>query len=113
MARDDIGDGTNNVVNGEWRRGQRVPIPMVAAPVSGIIQNSKGTLDEQIHRARDTQKKFFLFSFLTLRVHTLAYFFLARIFIPIRRSTNNFDLDTFIFTLFKYRLSSTEDRASF
>lgn len=44
MARDDIADGTNNVVNGEWRRGQRVPIPMVAAPVSGIIQNSKGTL---------------------------------------------------------------------
>lgn len=59
MARDDIADGTNNVVNGEWRRGQRVPIPMVAAPVSGIIQNSKGTLDEQIHRARDTQKNFF------------------------------------------------------
>lgn len=41
------------------------------------------SLDEQIHRARDTQKKnFFLsLSFLTPRVHVLAYFFLGGNFI--------------------------------
>lgn len=42
------------------------------------------SLDEQIHRARDTQKKIFFFlslSFLTLRVHVLAYFFLGGNFI--------------------------------
>lgn len=37
----------------EWRMGRRtepwVPIPMVTAVVSGIIQNSKGALNEQIH----------------------------------------------------------------
>lgn len=73
------------------------------------------SLDEQIHRARDTQKKnFFLsLSFLTPRVHVLAYFFLGGNFI--RRfeglgggHVNNFDLAFCEFSNFFNRsLSST------
>lgn len=113
--RDDIGWWDEYVVNGEWRRGQRVPIPMVAAPVSGIIQNSKGTLSTSRSTARVIRKKKFF---------SLSLFFdpscpRARILFPwrkfyskIRRSrgghVNNFDLAFCEFSNFFNRsLSST------
>lgn len=92
MARDGTADGTNNVVNGEWRRGQR------DADSNGGCTKSRGSfkiqrvLSTSRSTARVIRKKIFpFFLFSTLRVHTLAHFFLGRIFIP-----NNFDLNVFI-----------------
>lgn len=72
--------------------------------VSGIIQNSKGTLHEQIHRARDTQKNFSFFFFFWPFVSTRSHTFSLEEFLFRITSSSTFSS---LFTIFSYRLSSS------